>query len=314
MILEVRNLTKSYGRIKALDQVSFTLDEKGIIGFVGANGAGKTTALRIMCGLEEPDGGDVSLDGVSLIDYPDKMRRRVGFMPDALPDASDMTVDEYLRFFVNSFIEKSRRKERFDEVVEFTGVSTFLKRRLSDLSKGMKQRVSLARLLVHDPDLLLLDEPAAGLDPRARAELHEMLKKLASQGKMIFLSSHILAELENMVSGVVIIDKGKILKYGALKDVAAAGANCVDTDLERVIIGTRGEISQNVIQLIRNFSMVRGCCRITGGCECEVVSREFGKFLSALGEINFPLLWLRRAERAVELEKLFLDVTGKGDK
>ena len=191
-------------------------------------------------------------------------------------------------------------------------MESFLKRKLGDLSKGMKQRVSLARLQIHNPELMLLDEPAAGLDPRARAELHAMLKKMADKGKMIFLSSHILSELENMVSGVVIIDKGKVLQYGTMSEVAASGIR--ETGVERVILGTKNAVSEPVLELIRQFKMVRSCRRSGLNYEIDIVSSEFGRFLSALGEINFPLLWLRRAEKSVELEKLFLEVTGKGDK
>lgn len=312
MILEVAGLTRRYGNITALDQVDFTLSGRGIVGFVGANGAGKTTALRIMSGLEEPDAGDVKLDGISIIDYPDKMRRKVGFMPDTLPDASDITVKEYLNFFVNSFAEKDKRAAVMAEAVEFTGVDTFLNRKLGDLSKGMKQRVSLARLQIHNPDLMLLDEPAAGLDPRARAELHSVLKKMADRGKMIFLSSHILAELENMVSAVVIIDKGKVLQYGTLSEVAASGIE--EAGVERIIVGTKSEVPDSVIDMVKQLKMVRRCYRKGLTCEIDIVTNDFGRFLSALGEISFPLLWLRRAEKSVELEKLFLEVTGKGDK
>lgn len=307
MVLEVSNLTKRYGRVTALDRASFTLNNHGIIGFVGANGAGKTTALRIMSGLEEPDSGDVKLDGISLIDYPDKMRRRVGFMPDTLPDAADIIVKEYLDFFVNSFIPAPSRREVFDRVIHFTGTSTFLKRRLSDLSKGMKQRVSLARLMIHDPDLLLLDEPAAGLDPRARAELHEMLKMLADQGKMVFLSSHILAELENMISSVVIIDKGKIIRYGSLDGAAEADA----PEVEKVVLGILGEVSDIVMNLLKSLPMVVDVKRNSRTLECLVQSEEFSGFIIALGQFNFPLAWLRRTDRTVELEKLFLEVTSK---
>ena len=312
MILEVEGLTKRYGKVTALDQVSFNLSGHGIIGFVGANGAGKTTALRIMSGLEEPDAGDIRLDGVSIIDYPDKVRRQVGFMPDMLPDASDITVKEYLNFFVNSFVEPAKRSSVMTEVAEFTGVNSFFDRKLSDLSKGMKQRVSLARLQIHDPDLMLLDEPAAGLDPRARAELHVMLKKMADKGKLIFLSSHILAELENMVSGVVIIDKGKVLHHGSLSEAAAAGIK--DPGVERVTVGTRIAVSDAMLNLLKEFKMVKACRRNGLTCEFDVVSSEFNRFLSALGEVSFPLVWLRRAEKSVELEKLFLEVTGKENK
>lgn len=309
MLLEVTDLSKRYGNVTALDRASFTLNGGGIAGFVGANGAGKTTALRIMSGLEEPDSGDVRFDGVSIIDYPDKMRRKVGFMPDTLPDAADITVKEYLTFFVNSFAAKGERKRVFGEVTEFTGTASFLNRKLVDLSKGMKQRVSLARLMIHNPDLLLLDEPAAGLDPRARAELHDMLKTLAMQGKTIFLSSHILAELENMISSVVIIDKGKIIRYGSLTEDDAGESGGVET----VILGILGELPDAVLARIAGLPMVRNIERNLKTVECKVVSAEFSQFIIALGECRFPLAWLRRSDRNVELEKLFLEVTEKGE-
>ena len=311
MFLEVSNLTKHYGKVTALDRVTFNLSGNGITGFVGANGAGKTTALRIMSGLEEPDAGDVKLDGVSLIDYPEKLRRRIGFMPDTLPDASDITVKEYLKFFVASFITQNKRPEVFDYVTGFTGVQSFLDRKLAGLSKGMKQRVSLARVLVHDPDLLLLDEPAAGLDPRARAELHDMLQKLAGQGKIVFLSSHILAELENMISNVVIIDKGKIDRYGSLD--GSINSESVPGEVEMVILGAIGEVSETMLNLLSGLSMVKSVQKCNRTVECQVISSEIYEFLVAVGNLHFPLAWLRRVDRSAELEKLFLEVTAKGD-
>ncbi|MBR7107356.1 MAG: ABC transporter ATP-binding protein [Lentisphaeria bacterium] len=307
MKLVVDKLTKRYGMITALDQVSFELSGSGIVGFVGANGAGKTTALRIMCALEEPDSGDVLLDGVSMIDYPEKMRRRIGFMPDSLPDASDITVKEYLEFFINSFIEKDKRRERFDEMAEFSGVAAFLPRKLAELSKGMKQRVSLARLLIHDPELLLLDEPAAGLDPRGRIELYTMLKKLADRGKMIFLSSHILAELENMVDSVVIIDRGRVLRYGTLETAVAAA----EAPFEKISFNALGDVSDILVQELVMRSGVRNLVRNGRIFECEIECVNFARLLIAMGECRFPVGWLRRVDRTVELEKLFLDVTGR---
>jgi ABC-2 type transport system ATP-binding protein len=220
MKVQVRNLTKTFGRTKAVDNISFSFDSGHIFGFVGPNGAGKTTTMRIISTLEEPDSGDVYLDGVSVREQPEVARRLVGYVPDSLPAHNDVTVHEYLDFYARAYgLRGKTRKEAVAAIEEFTNVTGILDKHLKALSKGMKQRVTLGRALVHDPHILVLDEPAAGLDPRARVELRELLSVLAEQKKAILISSHILTELTEICNGVVIIEKGQVLETGTIDAV-----------------------------------------------------------------------------------------------
>jgi len=224
-IVEIRNLRKTFGKTVAVDDVNFTLPAGQVTGFVGPNGAGKTTTLRIMATLDEPDSGDVLVNGCSAVGYPEECRRLIGFMPDALPEFSDITAHEYIDFFGHAYgLRGAELEARVREVEEFTGLYPFREKTLAALSKGMKQRVCLARALVHDPAVLLLDEPAAGLDPRARIELRDMIRELAKQGKTLLISSHILSELAEMCSNILIIERGKLLQTGTLNELAAQGA------------------------------------------------------------------------------------------
>lgn len=216
----VRNLTKTFGKTKAVNGISFGFNSGHIFGFVGPNGAGKTTTMRIISTLEEPDTGDVYLDGVSVREQPEAARRLVGYVPDSLPAHNDITVHEYLDFYARAYgLRGKRRREAVEAIEEFTNVTGILNKHLKALSKGMKQRVTLGRALVHDPDILILDEPAAGLDPRARVELRELLSVLAEQKKAILISSHILTELTEICNGVVIIEKGEVLETGTIEEV-----------------------------------------------------------------------------------------------
>ncbi len=220
MKIEVKNLVRYFGKNKAVDDISFHFETGHIFGFVGPNGAGKTTTIRTMATLDVPDSGDIFFDGVSAIEEPEQIRRLIGYMPDSLPTHADVTVWEYLDFFARAYgINGSRRVKTLKYIEEFTGLGHMRDTFLKALSKGMKQRVSIARALVHDPQVLIMDEPAAGLDPRARVELRELLKILSANGKGVFISSHILTELEDICHGAVIIEKGKILKSGVISDM-----------------------------------------------------------------------------------------------
>ena len=213
-------LRREFGKTVAVDSISFSFDSGQIYAFVGPNGAGKTTTMRIMASLDEPTDGDVRLDDLSIVEDPERARSLIGFVPDELRVYWDTTVHEYVDFFARAFgLKGSTRDDAVAGVEEFTGIADIRDKQLRALSKGMKQRVSLARALVSDPQVLILDEPAAGLDPRARVELRELLVLLADQGKAIFISSHILTELTEICHGVVIIEQGRILETGEIDAV-----------------------------------------------------------------------------------------------
>lgn len=239
MKIEVRDLVRSFAPgVNAVDHVSFTFGSGDVIAFVGPNGAGKTTTMRILATLDDADGGDVLLDGVSILDRPDEAHRRIGYMPDELPDRADTTVREYIDFFARAYgLRGAALASAVEEVEAFTGLTEFRDKTLRQLSKGMKQRVSLARAIVHDPDLVIMDEPANGLDPRARIELRELVKALREDGKAILISSHILSELEEMCTDVVILEKGRRLELKA----PAAAADEQTFDVLVRLLGRKAE-------------------------------------------------------------------------
>ena len=219
-MLQIKELNKSFGSLKAVKNLSFGIDNGDIIGFVGPNGAGKTTTLRILATIDEPSSGDVILNGKSIVDNPEFGRNLIGFVPDGLPIHDDMNVHEYLDFFARAYgIRANVRDKIIDDLETFTNLQDMKTKMLASLSKGMRQRVSIARALINDPDYLFMDEPAAGLDPRARIELRELLKVLSGQGKGILISSHILSELSEICNSALIIEKGELLKFGSIEDI-----------------------------------------------------------------------------------------------
>src|SRR5512145_602269 len=225
MKVEIVNLKKHFGATRAVNDVSFAFSSGQIVGFVGPNGAGKTTTMRILATLDEPTAGDAFIDGVSAVEEPERARHLVGYVPDSLPTHRDMSVREYLDFFARAYgLKGAHRAKVVEGVEEFTGLNEIRDKMLVALSKGMKQRVSLARALLHDPQVLIMDEPAAGLDPRARIELRELLRALASQGKAILISSHILTELSEICHAAVIIERGALLMAGTIDNLLANSA------------------------------------------------------------------------------------------
>src|SRR5262245_47336377 len=220
MQVEVAKLKKYFGATRAVDDVSFAFSSGQVVGFVGPNGAGKTTTMRILATLDEPTGGDAKIDGVSVIEEPENARRLVGYVPDSLPTHRDMSVNDYLDFFARAYgLRGERRRQVIANIAEFTNLTAINGKLLNALSKGMKQRVSLARALLHDPPVLIMDEPAAGLDPRARIELRELLRVLSSQGKAILISSHILTELAEICHAAIIIEQGRLLRARTPKEI-----------------------------------------------------------------------------------------------
>ncbi len=221
MLVEIKNLVRYFGSAKAVNNISFGFNEGQIFGFVGPNGAGKTTTMRILATLDQPQYGDCFVDGCSVIQYPEKVRNLVGFMPDSLPLHRDITVYEYIDFYARAYRQKNPTRDIIvNEVMDFTDLNGIADKTLNALSKGMKQRVSLARTLVHQPKVLILDEPANGLDPRARVQIRELLRILADNGKAILISSHILTELAEICDGVAFIEKGQLLDAGTITEIS----------------------------------------------------------------------------------------------
>ena len=237
----MRGLSRSFDELRALDDVSFDLDAGVIMGFVGPNGAGKTTTMRILATLDTPSAGTVTVGGKSVLEQPDAVRPLIGYMPDRQGAYDDTSVWEYLDFFGRAYgLRAPQRLSRIDEVMAFTGLAPLRGKLVSSLSKGMRQRASLARTLLHDPRLLILDEPADGLDPRARVELREMLRALAAQGKAILVSSHILSELSEICDACAIIEQGRLLAVGPVDEVASRAAGHAAAELAiRLVPGER---------------------------------------------------------------------------
>ncbi len=219
-MISAENLTKVYGKRTALDHVSFEVPEGEIFGFVGPNGAGKTTTLRILAALLEPTSGHASIGGVDVAKQPDLVHSRLGYMPDFFGVYDQLTVSEYLDFYAACYRQpKERRTKVVAQLLELIGLSERRDQMVDTLSRGLKQRLCLARALVHDPAVLLLDEPASGLDPRARVDMREILKELRRMGKTIIISSHILPELTELCTMIGIIDHGRMQVTGSVQEV-----------------------------------------------------------------------------------------------
>lgn len=218
--LFVQKITRTFGKLKACDEVSFEVQPGEICGFIGPNGAGKTTTMRIISTLDLPDEGNVFVEGLSVLEEPREVRRRLGFMPDSYGAYANMTIHDYLDFFARSYeLKGDARRKTLAHVMEFTSLGPLKDKEITSLSKGMKQRLCLAKTLLHDPSILILDEPAAGLDPRARVELRELVRALADMGKAVLISSHILTELSEMCDAVAVIESGKICGTGTVASI-----------------------------------------------------------------------------------------------
>ena len=219
-VVEIRDLSKHYGEFVALDNLSLTLNRGSILGFIGPNGAGKTTTIRILVGLSRPTSGVAKIAGADCVRDLAKVRRLVGYMPDKFGSYDNMRVREYLDFFGAAFgIPRMQRRNRIAEVMELTNSTWMQDRYVESLSHGMQQRVGIARTLLHKPEVLILDEPANGLDPEARIEMRNILLRLASEGKTLIVTSHILPELSRICDKVAIVAGGKLRAFGTLQEV-----------------------------------------------------------------------------------------------
>ena len=307
MRVQICNLKKHYGNTRAVNDISFSFSSGQIFGFVGPNGAGKSTTMRVLATLDEPTSGDCLIDGVSVLEEPEKAHRMVGYVPDALPEHRDISVHEYLDFFARAYgLRGEVRRKVVERIEEFTNLMGIRQKHVSALSKGMKNRVSVARALVHDPPVLIMDEPASGLDPRARIELRELLKILAGQGKAILISSHILTELAEICTGAVFIERGKILRAGTLEQLLKQNVphrTVVVRPLDRLEELHRHLMEQPGIEEVR---------LLEEELEADVTGNEEAccRLLADLVNRGYRILEFR--PRRADLEQIFMTVT-RGD-
>jgi len=221
-MIETHDLKKVYNGFVALKGINLTIEAQDIYGFIGPNGAGKTTTIRILSTLLEPTAGQALVDGMDVMKSPYEIKKIVGYMPDSFGVYDGMRLREYLDFFGAAYkIPSKKRKAIIDDVLQLTDLTPRADDYVSAFSRGMKQRCCLAKTLIHDPKVLLLDEPASGLDPRARIEIRELLKTLRDMGKTILISSHILSELGDMCNKIAIIERGELLASGEFREILA---------------------------------------------------------------------------------------------
>jgi ABC-2 type transport system ATP-binding protein len=296
-----------FNGLMAVDHVSFTVPEGEVFGFIGPNGAGKTTTIKMLATLLVPTDGRAWVDGHCVVNEPEAVRRVMGYMPDYYGVYDGITVWEYLDFFAAAYrLPYQKRRSTIDAVIELTDLEGLRHRLVGNLSKGMKQRLCVAKTLIHDPKVLLLDEPAAGLDPRARIELRELLKELAHMGKTIFISSHILTELSDICTTVGIIERGRMLAAGSVDDVTQGISAVRRVTMELAGHGEEAvrllEVQRDVLRTSLDDNVLR--------FELSAERERIAEIVKLLAEAGIPILGVRDDRR--DLEGAFLRVT-KGE-
>lgn len=303
-MIALRRLHRFFGSTRAVDDVSFEVYAGQVFGYIGPNGAGKTTSMRILATLDLPTAGDALIDGFSVVNDPDRVRRRLGFMPDSFGTYPDVNCREYLDFFARAYgLVGKDRLHGVRQVMSFTGLDGLAEKPINGLSKGMKQRLCLGRALVHDPSVLVLDEPAAGLDPRARIELREMIGQLGADGKTVLISSHILTELAEMCDCVGIIEHGKLLAVGSVEEIQRA---------HRTQSIVRIRVLQRVAELVQWLSKYEGMREIQVDENIVTLAHDEDpraevELLRAMVQAGFPVAEFGSHRKT--LEDVFMQVT-----
>jgi ABC-2 type transport system ATP-binding protein len=303
----VENLHRAFGPLKAVDRVSFTIEPGKVVGFVGANGAGKTTTMRILATLDYPTSGKASILGQNVVLYPGEVRRILGWVPDSFGTYENMSVLEYLDFYARALNYRGQeRVNRIRDVMDFTDLTPLSDRLINKLSKGQGQRLCLGRALIHDPQVLIMDEPAAGLDPRARVELKRLIRILAEEGKTILISSHILSELGEMCDTLLFIDKGRIIHHDTAESIRRS-----DQIFTLVDVQVTGE-TQRLIEWALTAPHVKVADERKNGARLQIDSTEPEVIAGVLRRMitdGLPVLEFHREER--NLEDAFIDILGR---
>ncbi|MCI9355166.1 MAG: ABC transporter ATP-binding protein [Firmicutes bacterium] len=304
-MLEIKHLMKKYGKFTAVDDLNLTIPESSIFGFVGPNGAGKTTTMKIMSGLLKATDGSVMIDGVDVTKNPKALKEHIGYMPDFFGVYDDLKVSEYMDFYAGTYyIPYEQREDLINNLLEIVDLSHKKDAYVDGLSRGMKQRLCLARSLIHDPKLLILDEPASGLDPRARVEMKEVLKQLQTMGKTIIISSHILPELAEMCTEVGIIDRGHIVVQGTVQEIMKQM-----TKVRRIQIRPLENMTA-LMKLLEEQPLVEDIIENTFDVEFSYQGedKELAGLLKQIVLADIEMVYFK--EKEGNLEEIFMQVTG----
>ena len=313
-MIEVRNLVKKYGNHVAVDHLNFTVEKGKIYGFLGPNGAGKSTTMNMITGYIASTEGDILIDGHNILEEPEEAKKRIGYLPEMPPLYQDMTVREYLEFAAElKAIPREKKKTNIEEVMSTTKIEDVKNRLIKNLSKGYKQRVGLAQALLGYPEIMILDEPTVGLDPKQIIEIRDLIKGLGRKHTVI-LSSHILSEVSAVCDHVLIIDKGRLVASDSPENLSKLIAG--DNSLELTIKGREEDIRkafdmvENVQEVIYHDSLVKGACDVTVKVSGEQDIRE--NIFFALAEMKCPILKMQSGN--MSLEEVFLKLTDDAKK
>jgi ABC-2 type transport system ATP-binding protein len=303
-MIKLENVSKYYKSFPAVDQISFEIGRGEVFGFIGPNGAGKTTTIKMLATLMLPSSGTLSVGGYDVVREPYEVRRLIGYMPDSFGVYEDLLVWEYLDYFAALYkVPPSNRNRAISDVLELTDLGVKRDSQVMSLSRGMKQRLCLAKTLIHDPEVLLLDEPASGLDPHARIEIRELIRELCRMGKTVIVSSHILTELADFCTSIGIIEAGRLLAAGRITDITAQLTGNVmleisvkgDPTIALDVLAERGDIKRTT------------CDGRTIRAEFSGHAEEVDEVLEYLVERGVRVLSFTRTE--ADLEDIFLKIT-----
>tara|TARA_R110002072_G_C7978996_1_gene536099 strand:+ start:118770 stop:119792 length:1023 start_codon:yes stop_codon:yes gene_type:complete len=312
-VVDIRNLTKMYGEFTALDSLSLTVNRGSILGFIGHNGAGKTTAIRILVGQARPTSGTATIAGADCVHDARQVKQLIGYMPDKFGSYDNMRVREYLDFFGAAFgIRRKDRTKRIDEVLDITGSRYMQDRFVEALSHGMQQRIGIARTLLHDPEVLILDEPANGLDPQARIEMRELLLRLSGLGKTLIVTSHILPELSHICDRVAILHRGQLKAFGTLDEVTR---QVQQTRMIEVQVAGQEQLAHAETVLRESIKDASGIAASPTESMLRFRSAQVDSALSATLKrlIDAGVQVIQFREVAGNLEEAFLSVTREGN-
>ena len=304
-MLQINHLYKNYGKFMAVLELNLHIPQGDLFGFVGPNGAGKTTTIRMVCGLMLPTAGNIVINGVDALTNPKEIKRQIGYVPDFFGVYDNLKVKEYMDFYGSMYRMNSREVERIaDDLLELVNLSDKKEVYVDTLSRGMKQRLCVARALIHNPGLLVLDEPNSGLDPRARVEMKELLLNLKSMGKTIVISSHILSELSEMCNSIGIMSRGNLVMAGTIENVMT---NVFGND--KIIISVENEM-ETAVRFLKEQSGIK--VESVGVKEIkishELSNEELAKMIAYI--INQGVVVTGFHKQEGNLESLFMQLTG----